>query len=377
MNMFNTISAELLKTFSLQATGLGLFSAFYFYGNLIFLLPAGVLYDKCSPRKLLISMMLLSIISTMVFSLSPYLWLSVLCRAIAGVCNAFSFVGCLRVVSDWFQAKQSALVIGVMVTLGLLGGMVAQTPLAELMQAFGWRHALLFCCFIALILWLVVLRNVKDSAKSTVVTNKRSSWSAYFNPQNYLCGMFTAFLNVPVSVLGALWNNLYLTQVVGFSLIQASMITSMLFLGVMIGSPLIGWLSDGTRKRKPFMVLGVIVSAVMIGLIIHLNQAPISMYFLCYFILGFVCSAQTLGYPLLAANNTPITMSRAYSIMALVIIVTGSVVQPLVGYLLNSHWSGTIRDGLVFYSRADYHYALMLIPVAFLISFICIFLIKE
>lgn len=52
MNMFNAISADLMRAFSLNATGLGKLSAYYFYANLLFLPVAGALFIDFQPVKL-------------------------------------------------------------------------------------------------------------------------------------------------------------------------------------------------------------------------------------------------------------------------------------------------------------------------------------
>jgi len=58
MNMFNAVSTDLMRDFSLHATKLGKLSAYYFYANLIFLPIAGVLLDRFSTRLIILSALL-------------------------------------------------------------------------------------------------------------------------------------------------------------------------------------------------------------------------------------------------------------------------------------------------------------------------------
>ena len=70
MNMFNAISADLMRAFSLSATQLGKLSAYYFYANLLFLPVAGALLDRFSTRKIILSALLLCIIGIAAFAIT-------------------------------------------------------------------------------------------------------------------------------------------------------------------------------------------------------------------------------------------------------------------------------------------------------------------
>ena len=69
MNMLNAISNPLMQTFNLNATQFGKLSAFYFYGNIIFLLPAGIILDRISTRKIILSTLSLMVLGTFCFAL--------------------------------------------------------------------------------------------------------------------------------------------------------------------------------------------------------------------------------------------------------------------------------------------------------------------
>ena len=102
LNSLNAISADLLKSFHLNATGLGHLSAWYFYANFLFIFPAGLLLDRYSPRTLILIAMLISVIGVFGFASAHNLWVASLSRVIMGIGGAFSFIGCIRIASRWF-----------------------------------------------------------------------------------------------------------------------------------------------------------------------------------------------------------------------------------------------------------------------------------
>lgn len=138
MNMFNAISADLMRDFSLHATELGKLSAYYFYANLLFLPVAGALLDRFSTRLIILSALFLCIIGVAGFATTHSFILACLFRFMSGIGSAFCFLSSIRLASRWFPAKQMALVTGLIVTMAMMGGMVAQTPLTLLTQSLGW-----------------------------------------------------------------------------------------------------------------------------------------------------------------------------------------------------------------------------------------------
>ena len=68
MNSFNGLNLELRRAFNANALEISNLSAMYFYANVIFLIPAGLLLDRFSTRKLLISAITTTTVATFVFA---------------------------------------------------------------------------------------------------------------------------------------------------------------------------------------------------------------------------------------------------------------------------------------------------------------------
>ena len=69
------------------------------------------------------------------------------------------------------------------------------------------------------------------------------------NKQNYLLGFLTNFLSTPIMILGALWGSSYLTEVKHMSISAAHSCCSLLFIGLIIGSPFF-WLGIRYIKKQ-------------------------------------------------------------------------------------------------------------------------------
>lgn len=389
MNMFNALDPYLYKAFHLtNSVQLGQLSACFMYSMVLFLFPAGMILDRFSTKKIITVAMFSCVFFVFLFSFTNTLGQGELCRLMTGIGDAFCLLTCVRLASRWFTPKHMALVIGLVVTFAMIGGMVAQTPLTELTQKVGWRMALRMDAVVGVVMWLVVLTFVKDFPADTKAffqaqhdaLEKLGFFHALTqtvkNIQNWLGGIFVSLVNLPLMLLGSTWGGWYLTQTQHLSTINASWVTSMLFVGMIFGSPILGWVSDNLERRKMPMIIGAIVSLAIILAIMYVPHLSFPDLLFLFFALGFATGSQIIGYPLVAESNPAILTGTAEGI-ASVLIMSGGFLIPVFPMLLNYHWAHTMKNGIPYYSVADYHLAFLIMPVAFLIALIAAFSVRE
>ena len=128
LHMMNAIAPMVMKDFQLNATNFGLLSSTYLLADVIFLIPAGIILDKFSSRKVILFAMILCVVGTFGFALAPTFPLACLAHFISGIGNAFCFLSCIMLVSRWFEASKQSFIIGLVITVGMFGGFVAQSP---------------------------------------------------------------------------------------------------------------------------------------------------------------------------------------------------------------------------------------------------------
>lgn len=389
MNMFNAISPYLMQSFSLNATQLGALSANYFYSNLIFLFPAGLILDRFSTRKIILTAMFICVFGTFMFALATNVYLAQVFRFLTGIGSAFCFLSCIRLATRWFPSRRMALVSGLIVTMAMIGGTVAQTPFTKLTAMLGWRDAVMIDAALGVIIigiiWTFVTdyppgyqQNMEqDKANISAIGFWRSLRVSYLNLQNWLCGIYTSMMNLPISLLGALWGGLYLQQVHKFSATDASFITSMIFVGTIIGSPLAGWISDHLSLRRMPMIIGALLALCVIALIMYLPFHSIATLMALFFILGLVTSTQVISYPTVAESNSRLFTASSVSVVSFTTISGYAISQPLFGYLMDLHWNHLVTHRQAIYTNHDFHTAMLILPVGFFIAMIATLFIRE
>ena len=155
IGMFNSLEKVLVKDLNISSIEYGKLSAYYFFGNLLFLIPAGLLLDRFSTVKILTVVSIITAASTYGFAISEQILTAKMMRLITGLCGSFALLTVLRLATRWFNSERLALVIGVVVTLAMLGGMLSQTPFIWLLDQYGWRQSLIYISYIGFIIALL------------------------------------------------------------------------------------------------------------------------------------------------------------------------------------------------------------------------------
>ncbi len=383
LHMLNAITPMLMADLKFVATDLGILGSTYILADVLFLLPAGMILDRFSVRKVILVALMLCVLGTVGLAYSTTLFEACVCHFFSGIGNAFCFLSCMLLCSRWFPARWHALVMGIMLTMGLLGGVIAQTPFTLLAQAFNWREALLIDAAFGLAIFLLIYLFVVDAKKAPVQVASATTpfmsgiKRALMNGQNLACGVYTGMMNLPVMLLGAMWGSLFLMQVHGLSLIEASFVTSMVCMGTIVGCPLVGFISDKMTKRKPVMLAGAISSLAIFSLILLAKEPDPIIFSTLFFALGLTTSTQVLSYPLIAENNPPELTGTSMGISGILIMGLALVLQPISGVLIDYGWDGRLVDGVRFYSSGDFMRSFMIFPIGFVISILLSFVIVE
>ena len=125
------------KVYALSAVALGNLSALYFYTYVAIQIPTGVLVDHWGPRLGLTTGGLMAATGTLLFALASGYALVGVGRLLVGAGVGVAFVSMLKLVTHWVQPSRFALVSGLALACGSIGGISAGVPLRLAVDAFG------------------------------------------------------------------------------------------------------------------------------------------------------------------------------------------------------------------------------------------------
>jgi MFS family permease len=372
MSIFNSVGRDVMTSFHLSGRQLSTLSSWYFYANTLWLLPAGWLLDKFPIRPIFLAAVATLSASTLWLALSTTYASALAARVVTGVAGVFGFLVMTMAVQRFVSEKKVPIVMSLGVAFGLSGCLLAQTPLTALMVPLGWRMALVVDFCIGGVLWLVALRcfdvpSISNTSNTVVIT-----WSNILrNRHTWLCGLFTAFMNAPLMVLGGLWGNLYWQQMHALSALQAASLSSIVFLGTIAGTATLGYIMQ-IIPAYWLMLTSAIGSAVCIACLCFQNL-PILWCTLLAIVLGLICSMQSVSYTLIMRHNQAEAIGRAMSLSSLIIMTIGGLSQQLFGILLD--WP-KVSDTHV-YTHNSYRLALFSLMIASVFSIWCAYSVKK
>jgi MFS family permease len=197
------------------------------------------------------------------------------------------------------------------------------------------------------------------------------------NPQTWWTGLYIIAIWTPVIII-ALWGLPFLVARYQMDETTAAWGITLLWLGVAIGSPVIGWWSNRIHRRcMPLAVSAVFgfLSAVMV-----IYSDSLSWFWMCVmlFFFGIGTAGQALSFGVVRDINHTDTVGTAIGFNNMMAVIGSIFLQPIAGFILKMSWDGTMVAGAPVYSLGDYRLALLCIPISSLIALVvALFVLKE
>ena len=262
------------------------------------------------------------------------------------------------------------------------GAIFGQAPLRQVVESIGWRGTMaalgLVAILLALLLFFLVPHRTSDQrnreVRSGIFDGLKTVAS---NVQTWLCALVGFGMAATMLGFGGLWGVPWLSSVHGYSTIEAAGITSMLFVGWALFSPLVGWFSDRIGRRNPIMSLGAIISLASFTVVIFYTPKSAALLMFMIFLTGMGGSSMTACFSSVKELNKLESSSTALGLMNMCIVGSGAVMQPLIGWLLDVNWTGTIVDGARIYSANAYTTALSCLLLVNAVAFIGTLVLRE
>ncbi len=373
MNSFDSLNQLLRQAFHVDAFQISNLSAMYFYANVLFLIPAGVLLDRMSPKRLLQFALIFCILGNVVFATTHHFDIAKVCRFVIGMGSTLVLLAPAVLTVRWIPPKQAGLVMGLIVSFAMLGGSIAQQIPYVIDWLGSWRFAVLAIAVLGVLFLVIITLFVQDYPDHAALPKLNHSASmrtdllknlflTLQNKQVWLGGCYSSLINLTVMILGALWGAEYLEVAHGVAAKQASFIVTLIFFGFILGGPLFGVISDRLERRKSPMIAGGLLNLVCILVILHSHVSP-EMLAGLFFLLGALSGAQILTFPLIMESVPLPIVASSESVSAVLIMGGGALFQPLFGFLLN-HFSGASHV----YAPAAFQRAIWILPITFLIA---------
>jgi MFS family permease len=377
----STITEQLMTEFQLTGAGLGNLAATFYYSYMVTQLFVGIILDKYSTRWLTSLAIFSCAIATIWFSQTSTLFVAEMSRGLMGIGVAFATVAYMQVAASWFAPRQYAFISGLLATAAMAGAVFGQAPLAFAIRQYGWRPSLYAVGITGIVLAILFLLAVRD--KKTVNNHEhhhitfKDVLTVFKDKQNWLLTLYCGLAFTPIAVFGGLWGNPFLQEAYHLTKTEAASLVSLVFIGLGLGSPLLGFLSDRMGNRRMVMFYCTLISCGCLCLAMYCNSMPVWLLACLLFIFGFALGAFMIVFAMGKELNKPQLTATVIAMINVSDGILTSFTEPGIGKLLDLTWDGTIVNGVHSFSLSSYYIGLSVLPLYLIISAILLLWVKD
>lgn len=382
--MPSAMTNDLMAHFHIGAARLGIMLAILYYAYAPMQIPAGLMFDRIGTRLLLTIMVVLCAIGTLIFGLTDNVAIAMIGRFIIGFSSAFAFLGALVLASRFLPHKYFAAFVGLVQLLGCVGAIVGETPIAIAVKHFGWQKtnfAASLIGFVLAILFWILLRDHPEGVKvsrAKSINILRQLSMVFKNSQNWWIGLYAFAIWAPVTIFAALWGVPFIMTYYKINATSAAFAVSLVWVGIGIGCPLVGWWSDHIARRRIPLIFTAFLGVIVSGLILYINHTSLYLMYVWLFLLGVTVSGMVITFGVIKDINAQSVVGTANGFNNMAILIGGIVFQPMIGVVLHLFWKSKMINHVPVYSLYTYKIALSVVPMCFLLAlFVGVFLIRE
>lgn len=350
---------ELTKAFGLTTLGISSLLGMYYYTYSTFAVVAGASLDRWGAKYTIPSGVFLLAIGIVMFGLGVE-WAATVGRLLQGAGAAFAFVGAVYLAAHGFPPKYLATAVGFTQCLGMLGGSAGQFVVGPLVhghidwQSF-WIYAGIITLAIAVAMLVLTPHREEPPETGSVWTMFAPYKVVLSNPQSYLCGLSAGLLFLPTTVGDMIWGVKFLEGGWQVGHTEAVYRASMVPLGWVIGSPVLGYIADHFGRRKPVLFAGIALMLAAACAILYLPPDTFPPYSLG-FALGFGSGAAMIPYSIIKEVNPDKVKGSATGAINFLVFVMSAFAAPLYGAWLQTVAAGgaltldvfrTVGSGLI------------------------------
>jgi len=392
----SVVADDLVRSFKATASAMGLLGSIYFYCYALMQIPAGLLSDSLGPRKTVTFSLFIAFLGSVLFGLAPNLFIAFLGRVMVGLGVSMVFIPTMKILSQWFLAREFAFMTGILNAIGGIGVLAATWLLAWMTGLLGWRLSFVLIgagtLAVVVMLWLAVRDRPEDkgwlpitaleAGKAETAPQpepislreglKRVVREKYFWPVGlwffFDCGVFFGF--------GGLWGGPYLMHVYGMTRSEAGAILSMIAWGMIVGSPILGLLSDRLLKSRKKTIM--LCSFLLLADILFLNIFPADLPRVVLYVIFFVFSVSSSAIVVIGFTTTkelfPVEIAgTSVGMVNFFPFLGGAIFMPGLGRVIDMY----PKSAQGTYSMEAYTTLLLILLGASLLTLVMTFLMKE
>lgn len=381
----SVLADDWMSAFHVDAAAFGVISAGFYYSYVVMQIPVGILMDKLGPRLLISSAAFACAFGCVLVGYTDSFLGAVISRIFIGAGAACGFLGCMKIATLWFAKSKLGLLAGLTTSLGTIGALLGNLPLAFLTNLYPWRIVMMglgaLGILIGALVWLGI-RNHKPNEVLVDIDEPQTSVPTALkrlakHPHVWVFSLYGFCMYTPIAAFTDLWAVTYFKQGLGISEAQATSLNSFTILGLIASGPLFAGISESLKSHRWTMFWSSLMLFISFGLLCLAPFMHIGFVGLFCFLFGLSFGGEVLCFAGVCSLMPRTLGGISTGFTNMIVMMSGTVFQPAVGYVLQKFGSAEIINGSPLYTPLSFQIAFIPILLTLAAAVSLTFLMKE
>lgn len=370
----NVLNNQLMDYFQIDATAVcGLFSAFYLI-YMVMQIPVGYLLDRFGTKHVSFFSVLCCAAGLFLFISTRNYNIAICGQLLVGMGSSFAFILSLKLAEEMFPPKRLPMMSAILNSSGAFGAFFMSPIVARLSDEFSITQIVYFMSAIGVMLAFLLLTFVHHKERHTIMEASsivKKIKTILANKQIILIAFNSMLMYSVVVVFADHFGVAYMSAVFGAELVEASWMCSMIYIGIILGSPIFAFIANKFNSYKISLLTGASSTLLVLCILLFCDLgkvgAPIAML-----ALGLSVSSQVMSFPAVMSLVPHELTATASSIVNTITTLSGVVIYPLVGFIMDQSHNSIYNA----YSSEDFKCGFILLPIVVLIAIALLAIVK-
>lgn len=370
LNTAAAVFSESIKN-SLHASSLAASIAVgaFVLGFALMQIPAGYLLDRYKAKWVVSGGVLILALGNLITSFANHLIIFTASNFLQGMGASFAFIAAGVLISRWFELRLFPILFGLTQTISCICAGILHYFFSLELQTRTWNdiyQKLSIFGFILFVLCLLIISTPRSNQAQENISLSNSLKAVFKNNQIVLCAIAAAFSFGILLAYASLWYS-EVQKFYAVPELDAVVISGMIFAGIGIGTPILGWVSNRLQSRKVVLHVTLVIGTMALLAGIYLPHYQIHNWLIVKtvsFLIGFFLSGSMLYYTVVAERSPDQYRGVALSVTNTAVFLLNSLMMIIPLLMITSA------------SKGFFTY-LWVLPFAALIAILLNYFIKE
>jgi predicted MFS family arabinose efflux permease len=333
------LSNDIIKNFALDTTQFGFFCGIYYIGYTAIMIPMSILMDRYDEKKVILITVLMTSIG-LIPLLSESFYLLLLGRLMTGIGSVGAILSLFKITSMYFKPEKRSKMLGMGVTIGLLCAIYSGIPLSLMINNIGFKNAIIVLTSMGIVIGIIIFivlpnhssRNAKNQSMD-IKTLLKDIKVIIKNRSLILLAVAGGLMVGPLEGFADAWSVTAFQVIHGWHFSDATLVPSTIFLGMCIGSSVIGFITEKTQRYYSTIAIASMLMLLCFLIITYGNGISSMVIFSILMIIGIASAYQIVLFAKVSIlSRNFITTGSAVANM--IVMVFGSVYHMIIGNVI-------------------------------------------